>query len=475
MFTAALATTRPSARRNALSWLCWACVLLSGATGCRTARDNQVDILERELRTQEDYIYELEDYVVQYSEKLRECRCSQPMTVLSSSSEPKSVLKKPKPPKTAPPRSEPLPFDDELLEPGDDLPEERPRSRRTSPRDAQPSEPPIEEMSPEDIQVPELDIGEPVGQVENDSRVQRAAYTEGEQLISTGQEPLPLPGIDDGALLPTLHGDVPPFEDEMFEVAGYQEAAPRTPEQLVVTHLFHNEPAADSTGSLLAVVEALDTRDEPVEVDGEVSLMVMTADAEKPLRLKRWDFTAEDAASAWQSSHLGDGLHLELPLEETELPNAPLELWVRVVNADGSKLLTQLPFERESLAALEPDTGVRELAQAGGNRLVQQEADPSKQEAEGRLLSAEEPVADDDDPQAGWKPSFARSEMATSGASAKSGGWTAQPPGGRFPALHSAESQSAGNREPVWTAGRVDTKPLGTARRGSQPGWSPFR
>ena len=330
MFTVLPATHAPTTRRAPLAWACGACVLLAAAGGCRTARDNQVDLLERELRTQEDYIYELEDYVVQYSDKLRQCRCSQPMTVVTKSSQPKSVVKKPKPAAADLERSQSLRFDEEpLIELEDDLPvpsePARPRARRTSPPVTEPPVTTPAEASPENFEVPDLDIGEPVGRVQSDPSVQTADYSESDALVATEDELLmiPNPVADDGTALPPMDEE-PLLEDEMVVTAEHQAetraVAQRTPERIVVTHLFRNEPGDESPSSLLAVVEAIDANDEPVEVDGEVSLMVMTADAKKPLRLKRWDFDPEDAASAWQSSHLGDGLHLELPLGETELP-----------------------------------------------------------------------------------------------------------------------------------------------------------
>lgn len=486
MLTAFFARDASPTRRAMFSWACWTWVLLAATVGCRTARDNQLDIMERELRTQEDYIYELEDYVVEYSEKLRQCRCSQPM-VVSKSSKPKSILKKPKPADADLERSKPLRVEEEpLLEPGEETPEERPRSRRTSPRDTQPPVTPPEEMSPEDLDVPGLEIGEPVSRMERDSRVQGAAYaettygeTENDAFVATDDEllmiPQPLP--DDGSALPPIDGR-PLMEDEMVEAAQYQAPvrakASRLAERAVVTHLFRNESGDDSPGSLLAVVEARDANDEPVDVDGEVSLMVMTSDEEHPLRLKRWDFTPEDAASAWQSSHLGDGLHLELPLGETKLPAEPLELWVRIIRVDGSKLLTQLTFESQMLAALEVETGARELTPAGG-KIAQQETPRSARQLEGRLLTAEEPLSEEEASQSGWKPSLEVSGMVESDASttANSGGWTAQPPGGRFPELRVAEPSA--NKKPVWTAGRVDQTSPAPTERGSHPQWSPFR
>ena len=66
--------------------------------------------------------------------------------------------------------------------------------------------------------------------------------------------------------------------------------------------------------------------------------MVMAGETQEALkRVDRWDFTAEETQAAWQSSQLGDGLHLELPLATGPLPEGPLELWARLVNADGDE------------------------------------------------------------------------------------------------------------------------------------------
>ena len=83
--------------------------------GCRSARDNQIDILESELRSQEDYIYELEDYIVDYSEKLRQYRCADmnAVVVSKSPSEPELAL----PPRNKTSASTPTPK--ELLRPLD--------------------------------------------------------------------------------------------------------------------------------------------------------------------------------------------------------------------------------------------------------------------------------------------------------------------------------------------------------------------
>ena len=69
----------PTAAARVLRFATWSWCL--GAViytpGCRAVDNAQVDVLERDLRQQEDYIYELEDYLMQYSEKLRQCRSCQ--------------------------------------------------------------------------------------------------------------------------------------------------------------------------------------------------------------------------------------------------------------------------------------------------------------------------------------------------------------------------------------------------------------
>src|SRR5687768_8217726 len=78
----------------------WCCLALAALAGCRNLDNAQVDVLERELRQQEDYIYELEDYLVEYSEKLRQARLTKCDPVSTSSKSetlptPQTPLRKP--------------------------------------------------------------------------------------------------------------------------------------------------------------------------------------------------------------------------------------------------------------------------------------------------------------------------------------------------------------------------------------------
>lgn len=331
--------------------------------GCRSTRDNQIDILERELRTQEDYIYELEDYVVEYSDKLRQCRCSQPHVVAATKPSPapkettRSSTKRSTTDKNPPMRTLQEPREESILD------------------SVEPPETPIDELEVPEL---ELEIGEPVGSDEELEATHLANAT-GEE-YQTSDESVLIP--DPATYQTTTYDELEEFADEAeastdpslesVEIPS-EEAGPfeshdesetlvdedlskpsgRKAERLVIAHVFRDSTGSPDPSSLLSVIEARDSRNEPADFDGKVSLMVMQGDPESPIRIKRWDFTEEETTAAWQTSNFGDGLHLELPLEAAQLPTGPFELWVRLETADGRKLLAQFPMEAGTLARME--------------------------------------------------------------------------------------------------------------------------
>jgi hypothetical protein len=235
------------------------------------------------------------------------------------------------------------------------------------------------------------------------------------------------------------------------------------------------EPAEDgkSPGSLLVVVEALNATDEPVDAIGAASLMIMVQDAPGSLkRIERWDFTAEETAAAWQSSNLGDGLHLELPLAKGELPEGELELWARVVNEDGAKLLTPpdqaYRFEASQLASM-ADAEETVLA---SNDEASAESASAEPLPEPMAAPAEETVAEAA-PAAQWRSSTVNvaSTVATATKSAtggKSSGWTSRPIDAKEHRVAAAPTTSAGR--PAWKRSATAQ----TAKESSAD-WTPFR
>jgi len=477
-------------------WLALLALASLGTAGCRTTSDNQIDLLERELRTQEDYIYELEDYVVEYSEKLRDCRCvypqqtavyteqldeSQPAPPYSkqstkkktkkstnrSSAKEKSVLETSEQKKT------------KLKNPEDDLP---------SPEQPQPETPQYSpEISPEELEVPdfEFELEEPVSNAEPVNPLRQVASTE-PVYAPTGRRITIIPDpvdyqpsadayetddykTDDYAAdkyeiddYDTNDYDTNDYDtneyaadeydtddsgpdgqqhvEDLFEDDQLQPTlAPsdRMAERVEITQLFRDGQDGDSPQSLLTIVEALDANNEPVDLVGEVSLMVMTTDQESPQRLKRWNFDTEETTAAWQSSDLGDGLHLELPLDQLELPQEPVELWVRLVTSDGRKLLTQLPFRTEQLTGV--DSYEVPQTPTTGLRLVETEEVPLPPKSlplpPEKLQQVQEiepiEVAQSEN-QPRWRASMQRTDRSPEGFATTSGtakGWIAQPLG----------------------------------------------
>jgi len=393
------------------------CLLIAGGLiGCRGVNNAQLDLLERELREQEDYIYELEDYLMEYSEKLRQYRmASQEAKPAPAGSAPatRSTLVRPElvddPPRRPPSgkgrattkRPAPVP----AAPPARSLPVEPSVAAPAGDVDPLPE---IDVADPAELEPPDLEIGDPGASLQWQPS-EPVASTPAAAATKTSD------GAGDSAIAPMPAEEAPPFVPEplTFETApdeaaplaatispfaapepeAYEEAvAPTAPSeptsvdaglvlapadagaelppaeepafdaaraiatQLQVRQVFTQPAPGDPTRleGLLVVVEALNAMDEPVEAVGTASLMVMVRDASGiPQRVDRWDFTAEETRAAWQSSRLGDGLHLQLPLAGKELPGGQLELWARLADGDGGKLLTQLPFDAAALVALD--------------------------------------------------------------------------------------------------------------------------
>lgn len=442
-------------RRTWLSPL-WALALVAILLpGCRTARDNQIEILERELRVQEDYIYELEDYVIQYSEKLRSMRCAQAIRIEPETKSRNSIVKKPK--------SE----DGPELRGRDDLPTEEMPDPDTSQPDT-PADEPEETLNLDDLEPPPLNIEEPVGSIQIGITEEVATVehepvddSETEQPLEIPSpvdyaeaEPLALPETEAPVQQVVLYEDL--FEDQDLEPAEYQATDEEfeqaddlpSPVRIVVKQLFRDDESGGPQ-RLLAVIEGLDEASEPVEFTGTVSLMVMVADTERPFRLKRWDFYPQDVSAAWQESHLGKGLHMELPLEDTQLPQKPLELWVRLLDGQKQKLLTQKSFLRTQLAGLEVETGAKELQPKSTPKLASSQ--PKKP-----ATKEEEPTS------TGWRSSTHSTEADRqnfANSLRKASRWTAQPTGGRYPHSQPARAKSSA-KKPKWTAGKVNGNPI---------------
>ena len=341
-------------------------------------------------------------------------------------------------------------------------------------------------ISPEEMEVPdeiEFEIEEPLSELKElrplrtvaAVGLESEATTEGHLLIPDPVDFIDVAAVNRSVASITNHAGptakVVSMDDEQLAEQLFDdrplEVADRIADRLEVTQLFQSE--GDEQQSLLTVVEALDANSEPVDLDGKISLMVMTADEETPRRLKRWNFTSAETVAAWQSSDLGDGLHLELPLEKLRLPASPLELWVRVVMDDGRKLLTQLPFELNQLSNIDTEENSTELASTP----IAAQPVPSPKESRSTAPSNKPSLVEQESPlnQPRWRASMQRTDRAAGSfavTSRKNQGWTTQAIGRepQTPVRHGGRRLATGPRR---VAAELPAQPLWNSSPGMAP------
>jgi hypothetical protein len=239
-------------------------------------------------------------------------------------------------------------------------------------------------------------------------------------------------------------------------------------ERLAIRHMFGEPPSDDGStpASLLVVIEAVNATDEPVDANGEISLMIMAGQTQETLkRIERWDFTAEETRAAWQSSHLGDGLHLQLPLTALPLPVGKLQLFARLVDGDDRKLLARADFSVDKLTSLDaydpkaakPTASTPAITPAAAAEEIDEPAavavheGPSVAGAETSEQSSAKAKPLSSSPATKWRASSEAVRSASIGSSAatpkSSDGWIRQPPGGRAPFAAPRTVQSGEGRD----------------------------
>ncbi|MBA4106347.1 MAG: hypothetical protein C0485_11360 [Pirellula sp.] len=467
-----------------------ACLAISALAGCRHIDNAQVDVLESELRKQEDYIYELEEYLMEYSEKLRQARAMQCETVVTpkSSSSGSSIAEPTLDVDAVKRPTLPMNGRNKLLAPSakPTLPappattEAPPAGAEALPAAEEPA-PAAEEVAPDAMEAPALEIGPGVQALPFKKTFESAEapllipdpidyQADAEELVAEATSPNDTNnGLAASAASQAVELNV---ADETTASAPLLAAPQINAERLSADHLqirriFAERPEADTEAisSLLIVVEALNATDEPVGAEGEASLMIMTRDDSGAMRrIERWDFTPEETAAAWQSSQLGDGLHLELPLAKSQLPAGELELWARVVGADGRKLLTQIPLEPAQLASMADFNA--EGALAAEEVVTPTPAAPiaeptlSDEPSDNQVAVSSITKTAAEEPKPTWRPSSVKlNENRVEGFATTAGGPVAR--------VASTASESSG--KPTWK--RSAAAAAGETKRD----WAPFR
>jgi len=115
------------------------------------------------------------------------------------------------------------------------------------------------------------------------------------------------------------------------------------------------ERAAGGAERLSLLVVPRDAGGAPLAAPGPVSVAVVDSAISGPAgRVARWDFSAEQIAGLHETSAAGEGFRLPLAWPGQRPVHKQLHLFVRYETSDGRRLNTEVLFDLDRLAVVEP-------------------------------------------------------------------------------------------------------------------------
>ncbi len=321
-------------RARAARPLAVAIAIVVCAVGCRN-NNSQREIFVRELRQQEDEIYQLEDYLAEYQQIIKQNR--------AENAKLRRELEELRGAKKATgdgQRINELPFGGAA---GDRSPTPASSPDRVN---GDGEMPPIELGDPV---MPDIDLGTPISPEELNAPGELPEGLQGARRLPAAMQ-LASAESDNSEFIP------PPLPVEPADsVALYAEQAP-------------TESQGDVQIGLLAIVEPLRRDGGAGEFHGTLSLLVRDPldDSEQP-ELARWDLSIEQVEEGWRDGNRRV-LDFALAMPPETPVGRPLELWVRLQPEGGEKLLSHTTIE------LSPPVNLVGVAASGGPvRLVANE------------------------------------------------------------------------------------------------------
>lgn len=270
----------------------------------------QTDIVEREMRWQEDQIYAMEDYLEQYQDLLCEYRAEN-AALKRQIAWGRQIQRRPT---TTRDREEST----------------QRRTRGQTPRDnlRQPKVPSLDETMP-GLETPPPGAGarQPV---ENGPNLK----------FRSGRRRTP------GVRRTMLEEPTEPTDRVVPDAEPIETADPEPPASL--RHVVLQGDVLPDDGQsgprLLVDVQPLAASGRPAAFEGELSLMVLDATDGQPRGIARWDFSPEDLAGLIDQEA---GAPMEFPLQlPAETPtDRPIQLWVRLVPDGGEKVLAHCDLD----------------------------------------------------------------------------------------------------------------------------------
>lgn len=318
-----------------------ACLLLLPLVGCRNRAAQE--LLERDLRVQEDIIYDLEDEIKSLcaeNEALRQ--------MAFSGATPTEASERPKTNRPAADNStRESTFSDSPSVPGDTR--SAPAMRGDEPRS--PSGAPANiETKPPVIELP--------------GRPQAAPRFEGPPAIIAPGEGFPEGELPAPKTVPSSAPSGVPARNASLGTrseSGPTMAAPTNataPSEQVMAISLHetatagyNDDGQPGDDGVRVVIEPRDAQGNLLAAPAKISVVLMDPlQSGNAARLGRWDFTVEQAAMSYAKSAESEGLHLELPWYQAVPQHGELHMFVRYHTADGRKI----DVDRSLTVALRP-------------------------------------------------------------------------------------------------------------------------
>ncbi len=255
--------------------------LCLGAAACRS--DPNIALLERELRLQEDRIYQLEDELELCSDELQEAR--RKLAQIERPAAASSVV--------------------------------RPTDVRSAPAEANPGAL-VPEAIPSVVMPPESDSANPAA-----GAAPAGSSGPGFPVRGVGLQRKP-------AVVGGSSRQVAAIELNRLATGGFRRGRAAGHEGVMVVI----EPR-DAQGRIVAAAGQISVVVVDPSLPGDIG------------RIARWDFAAEEAETLLVTDGPAPGLHLELPWPAEPPQNEDLHLFVRYITADGRKLQTDRPIKIE--------------------------------------------------------------------------------------------------------------------------------
>ncbi len=349
-----------SVRRR--SWIGMILLITAACTftsGCNNGRQLQTDIYQRELRMQEDRIYQLEDCVDEYQAIIRGYRIEVAELKSGKSGSEEFGNKS-----SAPVVIQPLDGGSsnsnlEFQSPNQTF-DEAPAFTPTPADEAPPFDPSVDSLP-----------------LPNEPTEEAPLYIP-QSYEDTNSSPLVV--LSDKK----NNKEVPPSEPLLKT----EPVRSQTPIGITIK-IRNGSPNTSGATTITAQCRLIDEKLDLENFEGEVSLMLADpSPSGAPKRIARWDFTEDEIQQAWKlrpNKLAKQEIELPLILPEYVPTDRALEVWVRLVEASGKKRLANVEAEFLSnplrLINVEP-LALKASPKTDINPIVEQEDNPSPSLAE---------------------------------------------------------------------------------------------